>query len=61
MSTNLNTLNRDRSEMAANEDKHITVQAWLKHFCFCSDSITLLIGKKIQLKKKATALLDKLF
>ncbi len=38
--------------MAVNEDKHITVQAWLKYFCFCSDSITLLIGKKILLKKK---------
>ena len=38
--------------MAANKDKHITVQAWLKHFCFCSDSLTLLIGKKILLKKK---------
>lgn len=38
--------------MAANKDKHITVQAWLKHFCFCSASLTLLIGKKILLKNK---------
>ena len=38
--------------MAANKDKHITVQACFKYFCFCSASLTLFIGKKILLKNK---------